>query len=135
MPQPTSSILSGALLTEFRTVQAMIAIYCRDHHQKTGMCSECLALMEYAETRLDRCPYGEEKPTCNRCPIHCYKPEQKAMMREVMRYAGPRMLLPHPILSFRHLWHERKAIPEKPKAEASNRHQRLKAMKMATKAP
>ncbi|MBN8114253.1 nitrous oxide-stimulated promoter family protein [Vibrio vulnificus] len=121
----TSNILMGALATEFKTVTAMIKIYCKDHHQSEGLCDECQALMEYAEVRLDRCPYGENKPTCNKCPIHCYKKAQKEQMRLVMSYAGPRMLLVHPILAVRHLLHEKKAVPEKPAPESSNRHKRL----------
>ncbi|EGU37717.1 hypothetical protein VII00023_01885 [Vibrio ichthyoenteri ATCC 700023] len=130
MIKPDSTILSGELLTEFRTVSFMIAIYCRDHHQQRekplqGLCCECHSLMSYAEQRLDRCAYGQHKPTCNRCPIHCYKPEPKEQMRQVMRYAGPRMLLPHPMLALRHLWHERKTVPAKPAANQSNRHLRI----------
>jgi len=122
-----SSILTGELLTEFKTVSAMVHIYCRDHHKSTpGLCDECQDLLSYAETKLDRCPYGQNKPTCNKCPIHCYKPEQKQQMKLVMRYAGPRMLIPHPLLSIRHLLHERKTVPDKPQANASNRHQRMK---------
>lgn len=122
-----SSILTGELLTEFKTVSAMVHIYCRDHHKSTsGLCDECQDLLDYAQTKLDRCPYGQKKPTCNKCPIHCYKPEQKQQMKLVMRYAGPRMLIPHPLLSIRHLLHERKAVPDKPQANASNRHQRMK---------
>ncbi|USD44104.1 nitrous oxide-stimulated promoter family protein [Vibrio sp. SCSIO 43135] len=120
-----SKILLGELALEFKTVSAMVGIYCRDHHSsEKGLCNECQALLEYAEVRLDRCPYGEAKPTCNKCPIHCYKPEPKEQMRQVMRYSGPRMLLPHPILSIRHLLHERKPVPSKPGKQASNRHKR-----------
>ncbi|MFM2587079.1 nitrous oxide-stimulated promoter family protein [Vibrio sp. TBV020] len=120
-----SDILEGPLRTEFKTVSAMVAIYCHAHHgTKKGLCEQCKILLEYAETRLDRCPYGQEKPTCNKCPIHCYKPIEKELMRQVMRFSGPRMLLPHPILAMRHLLHERKAVPEKPKLHMSNRHLR-----------
>lgn len=122
-----SNILTGELLTEFKTVSAMVHIYCRDHHKSTSsLCDECQDLLNYAETKLDRCPYGQKKPTCNKCPIHCYKPAQKQQMKLVMRYAGPRMLIPHPLLSIRHLLHERKTVPDKPQANASNRHQRMK---------
>ena len=57
--------------------------------------------------RLSRCPFGENKTTCRLCPVHCYKPEMKKRMQEVMRYAGPRMLLYHPTAACRHLWKER----------------------------
>lgn len=124
-PKPLSDILTGELLTEFNTVRYMVEIYCKAHHgQIKGVCQECADLLDYAETRLDRCPYGQDKPTCNKCPIHCYKPEPKEQMRLVMRYSGPRMLLPHPILAIRHLLHERREVPAKPAANASNRHQR-----------
>ncbi|KOO04230.1 nitrous oxide-stimulated promoter family protein [Vibrio nereis] len=121
-----SNILSANLLTEHKTVCAMMSIYCRDHHGTKGnLCEECKELLAYAEVRLDRCPYGQDKPTCNKCPIHCYKPEPKVAMKAVMRYAGPRMLLPHPVLSARHLILERKAVPNKPPKNASNRALRL----------
>lgn len=125
-----SEILRGELLTEFKTVRAMMVIYCRAHHgTDKPLCSQCQSLLEYAETKLDRCPYGQNKPTCNQCPIHCYKAQQKEQMRQVMRYAGPRMLLPHPILAIRHLLHERKPVPDKPQIGASNRHKRKQQQK------
>ena len=53
--------------------------------------------------RLERCTFGEDKPTCQKCPIHCYKSEMKSQMQEVMRYAGPRMIYYSPILAIAHL--------------------------------
>ncbi|MBR9788618.1 MAG: nitrous oxide-stimulated promoter family protein [Vibrionaceae bacterium] len=119
-----SDILLGKLAIEFKTVKAMVEVYCRAHHDSSELCSACRDLLDYAEMRLDRCPYGENKPTCNKCPIHCYKPEPKEQMRLVMRYSGPRMLLKHPILAIRHLIHEKRDVPDKPAANASNRYKR-----------
>ncbi|CAE6940183.1 nitrous oxide-stimulated promoter family protein [Vibrio alginolyticus] len=122
-----SGILLGKLATEFKTVKAMVEVYCKDHHSTTGeLCAACCELLNYAEVRLDRCPYGEDKPTCNKCPIHCYKPAPKEQMRLVMRYSGPRMLLKHPILAVRHLIHETREVPVKPAVNASNRYKRRK---------
>ena len=90
----------------------MIAIYCRDHHHVGGLCPSCVALNAYAGERLDRCVYGLEKPTCFNCPIHCYKREKREAVREVMRYAGPRMLKRHPILAIMHVIDGRRAAPE-----------------------
>ena len=88
---------------EKRTVRAMIGIYCRAHHATSGqLCDDCSELLEYAYGRLGRCPFGADKPTCAKCPIHCYKPSMKAKAVSVMRYAGPRMLPRHPILALRH---------------------------------
>jgi Nitrous oxide-stimulated promoter len=89
---------------ERRTIEAMIGIYCRDHHAAAGLCPECRELLDYATCRLSRCPFGAEKPACARCPIHCYKPQMRERVKAVMRYAGPRMLYRHPILAVLHQW-------------------------------
>jgi hypothetical protein len=88
---------------EVRTVRLMIDLYCRRHHGAKGLCGECRKLAAYAEQRIGKCPFGEEKPACGRCTIHCYKPEMKTRIREVMRFAGPRMTWRHPLLAIRHL--------------------------------
>ena len=85
----------------------MIRLYCRRKEGNKELCPQCLELLEYARMRLSRCPFGENKTTCRLCPVHCYKPEMKKRMQEVMRYAGPRMLLYHPTAACRHLWKER----------------------------
>lgn len=121
--------LHGSLDTEFKTLDAMMRIYCHKHHARSDkaasdLCHECSDLLEYAKMRLDRCPYGEQKPTCNRCSVHCYKPLPKAKMKQVMIYSGPRMLLPHPILAIRHLLKERQKPVGKPVGNQSNRAKR-----------
>ena len=69
---------------------------------RQDLCSSCAELLEYAFCRLERCPFGAEKPTCARCPVHCYKPAFRTMIKAVMRYAGPRMLYRHPVLALLH---------------------------------
>lgn len=88
---------------EKRTVQQMVHIYCKAHHSNPNPCPECQKLAEYAHARLDRCKFGEKKSTCRECPVHCYRPDHRELMRQVMRYAGPRMLLYHPISALRHM--------------------------------
>ena len=78
------------------------------------MCEVCEDLFGYAMARLDHCIYGPEKPTCRNCPVHCYKKEMRAAMREVMIYSGPRMLQTHPVLAVRHLLNGRKPPPPHP---------------------
>ena len=82
----------------------MVCMYCSAHHNGSGemLCASCREFLDYADVRLEKCPYGEEKPTCANCPIHCYKPARKAQARDIMRYAGPRMLLRHPLLAIAH---------------------------------
>ena len=98
--------LEGRLKREHETLVCMTRIYCSQHHPghpDAGMCPDCSALMAYAEKRLAKCPYGTDKPTCAKCPIHCYKPAQREETRRIMRFAGPRMTWRHPVLSFFHL--------------------------------
>lgn len=98
---------------EKTTITAMIRIYCDGRHGSDGeLCAECDALRQYAMRRLDRCPFGPDKSACAKCPIHCYKPQMQERVREVMRFAGPRMLLRHPILAVRHRVDSAKPAPE-----------------------
>ena len=89
---------------ERRTIEKMVEIYCQDHHGSgdSELCEGCLTFMDYANVRIDKCPYGNDKPTCSNCPIHCYKPAQRAQVKAIMRYSGPRMLLRHPLLTILH---------------------------------
>ena len=123
-----TQLLTGKLLYEHQTIAAMVKIHCKAKHQNqniTGLCTDCIELLDYAATRLDRCPYGQSKPTCNKCPVHCYKPVQKQIVKEIMIFSGPRMLLPHPIRAIKHLLAERTPVPSVVPEAASNRHQRI----------
>lgn len=89
---------------EKKVVGMMVRIYCRRHHGTTaGLCEECAGLLDYARKRLENCPKGNRKSSCRKCEIHCYSRENRARIREVMRYVGPRMLFIHPIAALRHL--------------------------------
>jgi len=103
---------SSRISREKRTIQAMLQIYCRERHGLTSLCSECQELLDYAHCRLDRCPFGNDKPTCVNCPIHCYKPTMRANVQAVMRYAGSRLIFRHPILAFMHLLDGRRSLLE-----------------------
>ena len=102
------------------TVRAMVAMYCRHHHGGSELCESCAELADYADRKLDRCPYAGAKPACTHCPIHCYGAEPRERMREVMRFAGPRMIWRHPYLAVRHLLDERKKEPELPRKSAGS---------------
>ncbi len=102
---------------EYKTIREMISLSCRERHgtKKGELCPACQELLTYAKARLDKCPYQKVKPTCALCPIRCYKPAMRERIREVMRYAGPRMLRRHPILAIRHLLEGWKTIPRPPR--------------------
>jgi hypothetical protein len=94
--------------SEKTAVSLMIHIYCsHKHDHKTDLCPECTELLEYAHQRLDKCPFGAKKGVCSQCKIHCYKPEMRQKVREVMRFSGPRMMKSHPIMALKHLYKEK----------------------------
>jgi hypothetical protein len=105
---------------ELKTIRAMLRIACRDQHgTAAGLCADCAALADYAARRLALCPYGADKPTCVNCRIHCYGPRQRERVRETMRYAGPRMLLRHPVLALMHVVDGRRPAPPRPNEAAA----------------
>ncbi len=87
------------------------AVYCRAHHHRqqrqplpaghelgaalhlgrVSYCSECRNFLEYAFARRLRCPLNP-KPACKHCPVHCYRPDYRQKVREIMRFAGPYLL-------------------------------------------
>lgn len=107
---------------EKKIVALMIGLYCKKKHvqplpglgtdnsnlkihNSNSICSECKALLLYADARLDNCRFGEQKRACRYCPVHCYKPDMRERMRQVMRFSGPRMIFYAPFVAIRHLFH------------------------------
>ena len=98
-------------LQEQEIMGKIVVIYCRGqkHPKQEGvsLCPACLKLLDYANQRTARCPRMAEKSFCSSCPAPCYQPEMRSRVKEVMRYAGPRMLLHNPLLLLRHLLADR----------------------------
>lgn len=90
---------------ETRTVQSMIAIYCRAQHgtRRGELCAECRELSAYVDARIAKCPVIDTKTFCSSCKVHCYSPAMQQRIREVMRFAGPRMLFHDPAGALRHV--------------------------------
>lgn len=105
-PQPGP--MNKRIEEEKAVVEQMIRLYCRKHERHAVLCPRCRELLAYARGRLDRCRYGSKKPTCKKCPVHCYRPEMKERIRAVMRWSGPRMMLYHPVAALKHLFRELK---------------------------
>ena len=99
---------------EGELVSQMIALYCRGHHggghaarvrlggRELGLCAECEELRAYALARIASCPRMADKTFCSACPTHCYRPQMRERIREVMRWSGPRMLRHRPVVALRH---------------------------------
>lgn len=95
----------------------MIRLHCEGRHgearsaagtAKGDLCPACAELAAYACERVDRCPFMETKTFCSNCRVHCYRPEMRERIREVMRYSGPRMMFHHPVMAVRHLIESRR---------------------------
>lgn len=104
---------------ELKTIEAMVRLYCRGHGhcERAPICANCAALLRYAKRRLERCVFGDAKPTCANCVVHCYNTNMREQVRTMMRWAGPRMLLRHPLLALLHEFEGRRpapALPAKP---------------------
>ena len=53
--------IKSRITREKKIVELMIRLYCKSKEGHKELCPECQALLEYAHTRLDRCPFGEKK--------------------------------------------------------------------------
>ena len=85
-------------------VSLMIKLYCNKiHDTKKELCAEFAELESYARSRSEHCPFMENKTFCSNCKVHCYKPEMREKIREVMRFSGPRMMLYHPCAAMHHV--------------------------------
>lgn len=89
---------------ETKIVNEMIDLYYKKH----GTEAERDELKAYAALRTSKCPFMETKTFCSNCKVHCYKPEMREKIRQVMRYSGPRIFFRHPILTTKHLYHSLK---------------------------
>lgn len=90
-------------LKEQATVEEMIKLYCKKNHRTKETCEECKKLIEYAKLRSEKCPFMENKTFCSNCKVHCYKPDMRTRIKDVMKFSGPRMLLTHPIMAISHV--------------------------------
>ncbi len=117
-----------------KTLQAMVRLYCEGNHHahRRPLCPECDALLHYATRRLQRCVFGDAKPNCADCLVHCYRVDMREKIRVVMRWAGPRMLLRHPILSVSHMLAGRRPVPSLPArpARSAKRDKREQAFEL-----
>lgn len=93
---------TGRIERETKVVRKMIELYCRHKLHLKEMPDEYVQLCDYASKRLSHCRYGDAKGACQRCRTHCYAPAQREMIRKVMRWVGPRMLLYAPLTTIRH---------------------------------
>lgn len=105
------SALTRQELKDLHLLALFIDCWCREHHDPAArqvmdkdfilpdlarhgyqLCPECRELLTYAVARRRACPL-DPKPTCKECPIHCYKTEPRATIRNIMRFSGRHLIL------------------------------------------
>ncbi len=104
-------------------VSEMIRMYCAGNHPNhVGLCEQCLGLSVYSEKRLLSCMYGDKKPVCKECPVHCYSPQKRGQMKHVMRYSGPRMIYRKPAYAILHIFDNLTAPKSKSVAKRNTKY-------------
>ena len=97
-----------------KVLEAMSRMFCKAHHidekDSCGLCPSCRETVEATLVRTATCPYGHEG-NCQDCDTHCQRGEAQECIREIMRYAAPRMALCHPLMTAEYL--RRKAVKRK----------------------
>lgn len=99
-PAPARPASDRGISMQHASVQETSQVLVGRH--RVDLCPDCAELLAYAQTRIEHCPHFESKTFCSACPMHCYKPEMREKIREVMRWSGPRMLRYEPVLALRH---------------------------------
>ena len=104
-------VLAPDVLKDLKTLALFIDLYCRYKHadltrepaalrthdvraiagKNIVLCPECAKLLAHAFVKRSHCPM-DPKPMCKHCPNHCYHPNYRAQIREVMRFSGRKML-------------------------------------------
>lgn len=101
--------LTPSQITDIRILAEFIGVFCAARHQhqaevdlpaelqrssrgKVRLCEQCRALLDHAVLKRRNCPLNP-KPSCKKCPIHCYSKEYRATIREIMAFSGRKMIL------------------------------------------
>jgi hypothetical protein len=100
------------LQRDCKTLLRFIEFYCHARHPRGGvvvlqlkgfdipaiagrqvaLCPDCTKLAAHALVKRSHCPMAP-KPECKHCPDHCYHPDYRKQIREVMRFSGTQMML------------------------------------------
>jgi hypothetical protein len=91
--------MAGAVKKDSKVLEHFIQIYCDTKHikaiksEKEGLtlCPECYETLVYSRLRRELCPL-DPKPACKNCEIHCYKPDQRQKIKDIMRHSGMHLI-------------------------------------------
>jgi hypothetical protein len=110
LPDNVTTPLTRRERKDLEVLALFTSVYCRAHQHgsrsplqatdpglqalslhKAPVCPACAEFLAYAFERRLRCPL-EEKPACKHCPMHCYKPDYRDKVRDIMRFSGKHLL-------------------------------------------
>ena len=96
---------------DLRVLAQFTSVYCKVHHvaekaalhsdtpafanlnvDKYTVCDSCREFLSYAIERRLRCPL-DPRPVCKHCHVHCYKPDYREKVREIMRFSGKYLMM------------------------------------------
>ena len=96
---------------DLKVVGKFVETYCKHHHDadrepftmsgldisvttlgKRKVCDDCQRLLAHAVVKRALCPL-DPKPSCRVCAVHCYSPEYRRKIREVMKFSGRHLIL------------------------------------------
>ncbi len=113
LPVVGSEVLEDRKLRkDLRVLGLFIEMYCSANHQNREneksefvaeglegvtrrplvLCPQCSKLLAHAWVKRTTCPLNP-KPACKHCATHCYHPDYRKQIRDVMRESGRRIVL------------------------------------------
>ena len=103
----TMETMSRQQSKDIKLIGKFVEVFCAGKHHdvernafvlpadlgERNLCHECANFMAYAATKRLKCPLEAEKPTCKHCRIHCYDKHRREKVREIMGYAGRKLMM------------------------------------------
>ena len=100
-------VLTKQQRKDITLIGKFVEVYCSGKHGATArlpltlpaglgertLCPECSSFLGYAVDKRLKCPLEAEKPTCKHCRIHCYDQLHREKVREIMSYAGRKLMM------------------------------------------
>jgi len=98
---------TDAQIKDLKLLFNFVRIYCGAKHgdqiktavqvenitvRQTFLCRECAEVARHALAKRRNCPL-EPKPSCKKCPVHCYGKDYRAKIREIMAFSGRRTIM------------------------------------------
>ena len=97
------------MVRDVRTLVTFVKIFCKAKHADqpqvlvpgrveelaggpVQVCAQCAKLLQHAVVKRTHCQ-RDPKPDCKHCPTHCYAPQYRGQIRQVMMFSGRHLLL------------------------------------------